>query len=78
MDNNTENTDNTTKKRFLRSGYYDTSDVDEAAKTAYDRELGGEELKKRVKRDWLFLIIGIPLFIALMYVIIMLFGGKGR
>lgn len=57
--------------------FYDVSDVDEASKTAYDEKLTGTELKARRKRDWLFLLIGIPAFIALIYLLAMLIG-NGR
>ena len=60
------------KRPFLRSGFYETSDLREAAKTAYDEGMSAEELKKQRRSDWLFLVIGIPLFIGLMYLIVLL------
>ena len=57
---------------FLRSSFYDVSDVREAEKTAYDAGMNEEELKKQRRSDWIFLIIGIPLFIGLMYLIVLL------
>lgn len=63
------------KERFLKSGFYDTSDVLEAAQTAYDQSLDEAELKKRRRRDWIFLLIGVPAFIAFMYLLVMLFKG---
>lgn len=60
------------KKPFLRSGAYDVSDVNEAAKNAYDTDMSEEELKSRRTRDWLFILIGIPALIGLTYLIVMI------
>ena len=57
----------------MKSGYYDTSDVLEQAYKAYDQSLDEAELKKRRIRDWIFIIIGVPAFIAFMYLIVMIF-----
>ncbi len=67
-------TEESTKKPFLYSAYYDSSDVDKAAKTAYDEAMDETELRKRRKRDWIFLAIGIPALIGLMYLIVMISG----
>ena len=70
----TENNSNEKKReRFMKSGYYDTSDVLEQAYKAYDQSLDEAELKKRRIRDWIFIIIGVPAFIAFMYLIVMIF-----
>ena len=64
--------DRANKKPFLHSGAYDVSDVNEAAKTAYDTEMDEEELSRRRKRDWLFILIGIPALIGLTYLIVLI------
>lgn len=70
----TENNSNEKKReRFMKSGYYDASDMIEAADKAYDQSLDEAELKKRRIRDWIFIIIGVPAFIAFMYLIVMIF-----
>ena len=57
----------------MKSGYYDASDVIEQANKAYDQSLDEAELKKRRIRDWIFILIGVPAFIAFMYLIVMIF-----
>ena len=57
----------------MKSGYYDASDVLEQADKAYDQSLDEAELKKRRIRDWIFILIGVPAFIAFMYLIVMIF-----
>ena len=57
----------------MKSGYYDASDVLEQANKAYDQSLDEAELKKRRIRDWIFILIGVPAFIAFMYLIVMIF-----
>lgn len=70
----TENNSNEKKRdRFMKSGYYDASDVLEQADKAYDQSLDEAELKKRRIRDWIFILIGVPAFIAFMYLIVMIF-----
>lgn len=70
----TENNSNEKKRdRFMKSGYYDASDVIEQANKAYDQSLDEAELKKRRIRDWIFILIGVPAFIAFMYLIVMIF-----
>ncbi|MBR5947961.1 MAG: hypothetical protein IKZ82_04850 [Clostridia bacterium] len=61
------------RERFIKSGYYDTSGVLEAADNAYDESLDEQELKRRRIRDWIFILIGVPAFIAFMYLIVMIF-----
>lgn len=61
------------RERLLKSGFYDTSDINEAADNAYDQSLDEAELKKRRTRDWIFILIGVPAFIAFMYLIVMIF-----
>lgn len=60
------------KKPLLRSSFYDASDLREAEKTAYDENMDPEELKKQRKKDWLFLLIGVPALIGLMYLIVLI------
>lgn len=62
------------KKPFLSSRVYDASDLREAEKTAYDEQMDQAELDRQRKKDWLFLLIGVPLFIGLMYLIVLIFG----
>ena len=57
---------------FLRSSFYDASDIREAEKTAYDADMSEEELEKQRRSDWIFLLIGVPLFIGLIYLIVLL------
>ena len=66
------------RERLFKSSFYDAADMDEAASSAYDLGLDAEELKKRRRRDWIFIIAGIPLFIAFMYLIVMLLGGGAK
>ena len=61
-------------ERLFKSGFYDVSDIDEAAQRAYDESLDDAELKRRRTRDWIFILIGVPVFIAFMYLIVMIFG----
>lgn len=63
------------RERFLKSGFYDMGDIHEAADMAYDKSLDAAELKKRRTRDWVFILIGVPAFIAFMYLIVMSFKG---
>ena len=60
------------KKPFMYSRIYDSSDVNEAAKTAFDEEMDPEELKKQRTRDWLFILLGVPALIGLIYFIVMI------
>lgn len=60
------------RKPFLYSKAYDVSDVNEAAKTAYDTDMDEEELRSRRKKDWMFILIGIPALIGLIYLIVMI------
>ncbi len=57
------------KRPFFYSQFYDTSDIETASKNAYNTEMSGEELNRRRRRDWIFLLIGVPAFIALLYLI---------
>lgn len=70
-----ESTEEKAKKPFLRSSAYDLSDVREAEKTAYDEDMDEEELSKQRKKDWIFLLIGVPALIGLMYLIVLISGG---
>jgi hypothetical protein len=60
------------KKPFFYSKFYDSSDVNEAAKTAYDEEMDPETLKKRRFRDWIFILIGVPVLIGAIYLIVLI------
>ena len=60
------------KKPFLHSSFYDVSDIREAEKTAYNTEMSADELREQRKKDWLFLLIGVPAFIALIYLIVLI------
>ena len=60
------------KKPFLHSSFYDVSDLRAAEKTAYAEDMDPEELKKQRKSDWLFLLIGIPALIGLIYLIVLI------
>lgn len=62
------------KRAFLWSGYYDTSDIEEASRRSIDGGLDDDELRERRKKDWLKLLIGIPLFIIFIYLISLLLG----
>ncbi|MBQ5488383.1 MAG: hypothetical protein IIT70_05980 [Clostridia bacterium] len=62
------------KKPFLSSRIYDVSDVREAEKTAYDEQMDPDELRKQRKKDWIFLLIGVPALIGLMYLIVLISG----
>ena len=55
------------KRPFFYSQFYDASDIEAASKNAY--EMSSKELNRRRKRDWIFLLIGVPAFIALLYLI---------
>lgn len=57
------------KRPFFYSRFYDTSDIEAAGKNAYNTEMSSEELNRRRKRDWIFILIGVPAFIALLYLI---------
>lgn len=59
-------------KPFLYSRIYDSSDVNEAAKTAYSEDMARDELRKKRIGDWIFLLIGIPAFIGLIYLIVLI------
>lgn len=61
--------------RFMKSGYYDASDLLEQADKAYDQSIDEETLSKQRKRDWLFILIGVPAFIGFIYLIVMIFRG---
>ena len=43
--------------------------MEAASKNAYNTEMSSKELNRRRKRDWIFLLIGVPAFIALLYLI---------
>ena len=60
------------KKPFLYSRIYDYSEVREAEKTAYDEDMDAEELKKRRIRDWIFILLGVPALIGLVYLIVLI------
>lgn len=60
------------KKPFLYSKIYDSSDLREAAKTAYDENMAEDELKRRRIGDWIYLLIGIPALIGLIYLIVLI------
>lgn len=60
------------KKPFLHSSFYDVSDIRAAEKTAYAEDMDPEELKRQRRNDWLFLAVGIPALIGLIYLIVML------
>ncbi len=80
MSGKTENTERTertdrsgagsAKKPFFKSGYYSTADINEALEKGYDEGMSAEELKRRRRRDWIFILIGVPAFIAFMYLIV--------
>lgn len=57
------------KRPFFYSQFYDTSDIEAASEHAYNTEMSAEELERRRKRDWIFILIGVPAFIALLYLI---------
>ena len=57
------------KRPFFYSQFYDASDIEAASKNAYNTEMSSKELNRRRKRDWIFLLIGVPAFIALLYLI---------
>ena len=57
------------KRPFFYSQFYDTSDIEAASKNAYNTEMSSKELNRRRKRDWIFLLIGVPAFFALLYLI---------
>lgn len=57
------------KRPFFYSKFYDASDIEAASKNAYNTEMSSKELNRRRKRDWIFLLIGVPAFIALLYLI---------
>ena len=67
--------DGKTKRPFLWSRFYDRSDVNEAAKTAYDTQMDPEKLKKQRIRDWIFILIGVPALIGLIYLIVLISRG---
>ena len=62
------------KKPFLSSRMYDVSDLREAEKTAYDDKMDPGELDRQRKKDWIFLLIGVPALIGLMYLIVLISG----
>ncbi len=62
------------KKPFLYSRMYDVSDLREAEKTAYDEQMDEEELRRQRKRDWIFLLIGVPALIGVIYLIVLISG----
>ena len=64
--------DKSEKKPFFKSGFYDSSDVARAAETAYDDAMDEAELKRRRRRDWIFILIGVPALIGIMYLIVMI------
>ena len=56
----------------LKSSIYDFSDIITASGHAYDSDMDESELKQRRRFDWLALVIGIPAFIGLIYLIVWL------
>ena len=54
-----------TDKRLTGEGMRDT---------VYDTRMSAEELEKRRRSDWKHLIIGVPAFIAFIYVIFVLYN----
>ena len=63
-------TDEEKKNRFLnatstKGGSKEIIDF----QNAYNTEMSSKELNRRRKRDWIFLLIGVPAFIALLYLI---------
>lgn len=51
------------KKNKNLISFYDQSDIREQAERAYDKDMPSDEIKRRRKKDWLTIIIGVPLFI---------------
>lgn len=41
--------------------------------TVYDTRMSEEDIEKKRKKDWKYLIIGVPAFIAFIYVIFFLY-----
>ena len=57
------------KRPCLYSQFYEASDIVAASKNAYKNQMSRKERNRRRKRDWIFLLIGVPAFIALLYLI---------
>lgn len=71
--NETLSKKNSSKESFsLKSSFYDYSDINAQQDRITNFDMDEYELKKRRRSDWIFLIIGIPAFIAIMYLIILI------
>ena len=60
------------KKGFGLS-FYDTSDIAAQADKAYSKDMTEEDIRSKRKKDWLFLLIAIPVLIGLYYLCAVIF-----
>lgn len=63
------------REGLFQSSFYNRSDIDAAAENAYNSDIDEAELKRQRRRDWIFILIGVPAFIAFMYLLVMIFRG---
>ncbi|MBR3298162.1 MAG: hypothetical protein IKI64_03055 [Clostridia bacterium] len=63
------------REGLFKSSFYNRCDIDAAAENAYNSDIDEAELKKQRRRDWIFILIGVPAFIAFMYLLVMIFRG---
>lgn len=49
--------------------FYDNTGMDAIAQKAYRSDMSDEELKRSRKRDWIYIFIGVPLLIGVIYLI---------
>ncbi|MGN0809830.1 MAG: hypothetical protein ACI4NQ_07680 [Christensenellales bacterium] len=61
------------KAAFPKLSFYDTSDIQAQADKAYSMDMPEEELNKRRRRDWAFILIGVPLLIILIILIALVY-----
>lgn len=58
---------------FPGLSFYNTSDIQAQEERAYNRDMPEDELRRRRRRDWIFILIGVPLLIILIYLIALVF-----
>lgn len=76
MDENTEKPASEGEKKDKKGfglSFYDTSDIAARADKAYSKDMSEEEIREKRKKDWLFLLIGIPALIGLYYLLALIF-----
>lgn len=59
----------TKKRSSFGLSFYNNADMDAFAQKAYKSDMSDEELKRSRMRDWVYIFIGVPLLIGVIYLI---------